>query len=307
MRETTKVSANAPAASLSSGEVPRTTTWPRTLETPVTATTSKGSPAPGGSSKDLNGQVETAPKTRARQTPARPPRPRRTGPAPTSQASSNRTAPSSLRNGNGNGNGLANGNGNGHGNGQALVQAPVPPPAPPAPMLPPSLDRGLHQPPTMPTSALPEPGQGLMLPPSLDTGRLGPSPIPMDTGQIPAVAASALPPDLSWAADDGEPTQAVSPLAPGAMPGSSVFRSAPGGRLSTPPPPPVTNGRVQTNGRDGDTAPHVAALSPEARNAVEATIGRSGGGPGGMPLAGADPVQAQSRTQLMHFLSSVRQ
>jgi hypothetical protein len=47
-------------------------------------------------------------------------------------------------------------------------------------------------------------------------------------------------------------------------------------------------------------------MSPEARAAVEATVGRAGGGPGGMPMAGATQEQVLSRGQLFHYLTSIR-
>jgi hypothetical protein len=181
----------------------------------------------------------------------------------------------------------------------------------------------------------PESTRGPLLPPSLDTGRLGPSPLSHDTGQIPAVSAASLPPDLSWAASDDQTAVAPPPLSSPfaddqttlAPPLSSPFASlgqaapppapntAPGRLLAAQPPvPTATPPRAMqavpmppNNGRhEGDPADHVVALSPDARAAVEATIGRNGGGPGGMPMAGATPDQMMSRSQLLNFLSSVR-
>jgi hypothetical protein len=274
--------------------------------------------------------VETAPKPRGAKSSSGTtrPRPRRTGPTPTSivPPSSPLTAPPR--------------------NGQTFTGAVVSPPlgTPPAsppmgtptalsPTLPPMTApvpqlpapplterRSMFQ--DVPPGPSPEALRGPILPPSLDTGRLGPSPLPMDTGQIPSVSAASLPPDLSWAAEDnGRLSPApLSPLAPAPMtpgpltPGpmasgpvtparGSMRSSAPGRLLS------ASHSRTPSNGRhdSGDTAPHVGAMSPEARAAVESTIGRSGGGPGGMPMAGATQEQVLSRGQLLKFLSSVRQ
>jgi hypothetical protein len=51
-------------------------------------------------------------------------------------------------------------------------------------------------------------------------------------------------------------------------------------------------------------APHVAAMSPEARAAVQATVGNNGGSAGGSRLAPGD--DAAQRGRLISFLSTVR-
>jgi hypothetical protein len=219
------------------------------------------------------------------------------------------------------------------------VPAPSPSPAYPATDLPDRSSgngRSRSALPTMPASPVdmgrgatipvppPESTRGPLLPPSLDTGRLGPSPRPNDTGQIPAVSASSLPPDLSWAADDNEAAVAPPLSSPFAGLGPSALDtgplSAPGRLLASPPhrqpAPPMPSAQVAmppaqalppSNGRhEGDPAAHVTAMSTDARAAVEATVGRSGGGPGGMPMSGVTPDQMMSRGQLLDFLSSVR-
>lgn len=248
--------------------------------------------------------VETAPKSstpKAPKTPSasRAPRTRRTtGPTATTAPPTPPNATAPVRNGR-----PATG---------TLGSLPMaaPPAAPPLPAPSPALPErstptsGMPVPPLGPS---PETLRGPILPSSLDTGRLssldagrlGPSPLPPETGQIPSVAASSLPPDLSWAAEDRSgPAPAPHTPAPGTL-------RAPGsGRLHTPP-----QGRRPSNGHhqhQGDMAPHVGAMSDAARAAVEATIGRSGGGQGGMQMAGASPEQMMSRDQLLHFLSSVR-
>jgi hypothetical protein len=167
---------------------------------------------------------------------------------------------------------------------------------------------------TMQTGPLPipDPARGPLLPPTLDTGRLGPSPLPSDTGQIPAVAASALPSDLSWAAEDNElpiappmaagqggppPAPLMAPPAPAPGP-----RAAPNRLLTPPAGRPVATPPAQ----QGDPAPHVVAMSPEARAAVEMTVGRSGGGQGPLQMAGAPQEQIMGRGHLLQFLSTVR-
>jgi hypothetical protein len=186
----------------------------------------------------------------------------------------------------------------------------------------------------------PESTRGPLLPPSLDTGRLGPSPLPSDTGQIPAVSASSLPPDLSWAAEDNKPLsspfaglgKAAPASGPGASPGrllqSQPARQPMAQPMAQPMSPPMSQPMGQpmgqplaqphsgplgvphtpTNGRsdNGDPSAHVVALTPDARAAVEATVGRSGGGPTGMQMAGLTPDQMMGRGQLLNFLSSVR-
>jgi Domain of unknown function (DUF4388) len=127
--------------------------------------------------------------------------------------------------------------------------------------------------PAMPPTSPPSP---------FDNGHLGPSPL-SDTGQIGPVGPGSLPPDLHWAADDT-----------GSGPISSPFSG-----LSSlgPPRPPV--------GPDSnEIAPHVAAMSPEARAAVQATVGNSGGSAGGSRLAPGD--DAAQRGRLISFLSTVR-
>jgi Domain of unknown function (DUF4388) len=124
-------------------------------------------------------------------------------------------------------------------------------------------------------------------PPSpFDNGRLGPSPL-SDTGQIRPVGPGSLPPDLHWAADDTGANPITGPI------------SSPFSGLSSlgPPRPPV--------GPDAnEMAPHVAAMSPEARAAVQATVGNNGGSAGGSRLAPGD--DAAQRGRLISFLSTVR-
>ena len=122
---------------------------------------------------------------------------------------------------------------------------------------------------------------GQALPSSLyDHGTLGPSSLPTDTGQIRPVSPSALPPDLHWAADDV-------PL------GRGLGGLGTGGPAVPPPAAPVDPSKV---------APHVAAMSPEARAAVQGSVGNAGGANGG-PAVGDD---LPDRGQLLNFLSSVR-
>jgi translation initiation factor IF-2 len=130
-----------------------------------------------------------------------------------------------------------------------------------------------------------EPGGLSTPPPGFDSGPLMPAPPPADTGQIRPVSPASLPPDLHWAADDASGL------------GSSGLGSGPGNGLAlggpaVPPPVPIDPSKV---------APHVAALSPEARAAVQATAGNSGGSTG--PASGDDVAD---RGQLLNFLSSVR-
>lgn len=165
---------------------------------------------------------------------------------------------------------------------------------------------------------------------ALDAGLLGPSPLPPTTGQVPMVAASSLPPDLSWAAEDDD-----APLGgPRAIGGAEPPVSPP---LGTPPPvppaPPSAHPQLMNTGRsplavpgphdeplspraqransvgpigDGETAAHVAVMSPDARHAVESIIGPSGGGSGVVPAAGATPEESSQRGALLGFLASVR-
>jgi hypothetical protein len=65
-------------------------------------------------------------------------------------------------------------------------------------------------------------------------------------------------------------------------------------------------GRMMNGRQEGDPAPHVVAMSPEARNAVESTIGRAGGGQGGSLQAPGTQEQILGRGHLLHFLSTVR-
>jgi hypothetical protein len=116
-------------------------------------------------------------------------------------------------------------------------------------------------------------------------GRLGPPPMGRDTGQIRPVSPSALPPDLHWAADDtgggpvnGGPASPFSGL-------SSLGPSRPG---------PA----------DGEVAPHVAAMSPEARSAVQSTVGNAGGSAGAR--GGSQGEDIAQRGRLISFLSTVR-
>ena len=123
-----------------------------------------------------------------------------------------------------------------------------------------------------------------------DNGRLGPPPVGPDTGQIRPVSPSALPPDLHWAADDtgsgpinGGPASPFSGL-------SSLGPSRPG--PSRPGP------------SDGEVAPHVAAMSPEARSAVQATVGNAGGSAGARGASQGEDIAQRGR--LISFLSTVR-
>ncbi len=116
---------------------------------------------------------------------------------------------------------------------------------------------------------------GMSVPPLYESGSFGAAPLPADTGQIRPVSPSALPPDLHWAADDGRNVPFGGPAAP------------------VPPAMPADPGKV---------APHVAAMSPEARAAVQNTVGNHGGTNGG-PAVGEDLAD---RGQLLNFLSSVR-
>jgi hypothetical protein len=123
-----------------------------------------------------------------------------------------------------------------------------------------------------------------------DGGRLGPSPSAHDTGQIRPGNPSSLPPDLHWAADDtgggsvnggpSSPFSGLSSLGPAPLPGPSR--------------PPAN---------DGEIAPHVAAMSPEARAAVQSTVGNAGGSTGRGGSQGEDIAQ---RGRLISFLSTVR-
>jgi hypothetical protein len=172
---------------------------------------------------------------------------------------------------------------------------------------------------------------------ALDAGLLGPSPLPMDTGQVPMVAASSLPPDLSWAAEDDDaplggaplgaslsPPMGTPPVVPPAPPSAnqsvpsgslgasdgpgSALRTTGRSPLATPnplAPPPHPAPPVGPMG-DGETAAHVAVMSPDARHAVESIVGPSGGGSGLVPAAGATAEESNQRGALLGFLASVR-
>jgi hypothetical protein len=143
-----------------------------------------------------------------------------------------------------------------------------------------------------------------------DGGRLGPPPSSHDTGQIRPITPSSLPPDLHWAADDtgggsvnggtaSSPFSGLSslgptrPMAGQGLPGPGL----PGPALPGPGPsrPPA---------RDGEIAPHVAAMSPEARAAVQATLGNAGGSTGAR--GGSQGEDIAQRGRLISFLSTVR-
>jgi hypothetical protein len=114
-----------------------------------------------------------------------------------------------------------------------------------------------------------------------DGGHLGPSPLqPGDTGQIRPVNPSQLPPDLHWAADDTGPV-------------SSPFSGLTSLGPTRPAPAP----------HDGEIAPHVAAMSPEARAAGQSTVGNAGGSGGRATGPGEDSAL---RGRLINFLSTVR-
>jgi hypothetical protein len=159
---------------------------------------------------------------------------------------------------------------------------------------PPSSPRrnGPSQPPVLPDTG------PLSMPPvspnAFDAGPLGPSPLPADTGQIRPVSPSALPPDLQWAVDD-EATAGVPPAGP--LGTHSFGNGGPnGGGLGANPAmagPPIDPNKI---------APHVAAMSPEARVAVQGTVGNTGGADSGL---GPGDELAQ-RGQLLNFLSSVK-
>jgi hypothetical protein len=106
--------------------------------------------------------------------------------------------------------------------------------------------------------------------------------MPGETGQIRPVSPSSLPPDLHWAADDVTDTGPV----------SSPFAGLSSLGPNRPPAVP-----------DGEVAPHVAAMSPEARAAVQSTVGNAGGTSGRGAGHGEDVAQ---RSRLISFLSSVR-
>ena len=153
------------------------------------------------------------------------------------------------------------------------------------------------------------PGRSDSTPP-FDGGRLGPSPSSHDTGQIRPVTPSSLPPDLHWAADDtgggsvngnpaSSPFSGLSSLGPTRPMGGQGLNGPglPGQGLPGPGPsrPPA---------HDGEIAPHVAAMSPEARAAVQATLGNAGGSTGAR--GGSQGEDIAQRGRLISFLSTVR-
>lgn len=104
------------------------------------------------------------------------------------------------------------------------------------------------------------------------------------TGQIRAVSSSALPPEMHWAADDEAPGGPTGPITSPFAGLSSLGSLRPGA--------------------EGELAPHLAAMSPEARAAVQATVGPTGGSAAvRSPSTGDDVAQ---RGRLINFLSSVR-
>ncbi|HET9610748.1 MAG TPA: DUF4388 domain-containing protein [Acidimicrobiales bacterium] len=154
----------------------------------------------------------------------------------------------------------------------------TPPAGPARPRSPegPARPAGPSRPPTPPAV----PGAGSS---PFDGGRLGPS--PRDTGQIRPISPNSLPPDLHWAADD----TGSGPLNGG--PPTSPFSGLSSLGPSRPAP------------ADGEIAPHVAAMSPDARAAVQSTVGNNGGGATGRGLQADDIAQ---RGRLISFLSTVR-
>jgi hypothetical protein len=126
---------------------------------------------------------------------------------------------------------------------------------------------------------VPTPAPG---PAPFDSGRLGPPPAPRDTGRIPPVAPSSLPPDLHWAADDTASGPVSSPF-------SGISSLGP-----SRPAPSDPN----------ELAPHVAAMSPEARAAVQGTVGNAGGSSGGRGQSQGEDIAQRGR--LISFLASVR-
>jgi Domain of unknown function (DUF4388) len=116
--------------------------------------------------------------------------------------------------------------------------------------------------------------------------RLVPPPDAMGTGQIRAVSSAASPPEMHWAADDDAPGVPTGPM-------TSPFA----GLTSLGPPRPRAG--------DAEVPPHLAAMSPEARAAVQASVGPTGGSTGAAlrPSTGDDVAQ---RGRLINFLYSVR-
>jgi Domain of unknown function (DUF4388) len=106
----------------------------------------------------------------------------------------------------------------------------------------------------------------------------------IQTGQIRAVSSSALPPEMHWAADDEAPGGPTGPI-------TSPFAG-------------LSSLGSQRSGAEGELAPHLAAMSPEARAAVEAAVGPTGGSAGPRGPSTGDEVAQRGR--LINFLSSVR-
>ena len=98
------------------------------------------------------------------------------------------------------------------------------------------------------------------------------------------MSSSALPPEMHWAADDEEPGGPTGPI------------TSPFAGLSSLGP--------SRSGAEGELAPHLAAMSPEARAAVEAAVGPTGGSAGARSPSTGDEVAQRGR--LINFLSSVR-
>jgi hypothetical protein len=165
----------------------------------------------------------------------------------------------------------------------------APPPASPAPADP---GPGSHFPSDLPAA----PSSPSALPGLPDTSALrdeaspfsGGGLIPpvdsIQTGQIRAVSSSALPPEMHWAADDEAPGGPTGPV------------TSPFAGLSSLGP--------LRSGAEGELAPHLAAMSPEARAAVEAAVGPTGGSAGARGPSTGDEVAQRGR--LINFLSSVR-
>jgi hypothetical protein len=166
----------------------------------------------------------------------------------------------------------------------------APPPASPAPADPGPGSRFPSDLPAAPSSPPALPGLPDTSPLRDETspftgGGLIPPIDPIQTGQIRAVSSSALPPEMHWAADDDAPGGPTGPI-------TSPFAGL--GSL----------GPLRSGAEGGELAPHLAAMSPEARAAVEAAVGPTGGssGPGGRSTG--DEVAQRGR--LINFLSSVR-
>jgi Domain of unknown function (DUF4388) len=143
---------------------------------------------------------------------------------------------------------------------------------PAAPSSPPALP-GL--PDTSPLRDEPSPFTGGGLIPPIDS---------IQTGQIRAVSSSALPPEMHWAADDDAPGGTTGPI-------TSPFAG-------------LSSLGLPRSGAEGEPAPHLAAMSPEARAAVAAAVGPTGGSAGPSGRTTGDEVAQRGR--LINFLSSVR-